>query len=80
MPKTLVSKSTLEQMALAEIRSHTGCQDVRSLEIGYVHDARFDSNWKIAVVHCGVDHRAPSRAATYVVEKLRQQYNLRPDA
>ena len=80
MPKTLVSKSTLEQMALAEIRSHSGCHDVRSIEIDYLHAIRFDSNWKIAVVYCGVDHHAPSRAANYVLQKLRQQYDLRPDA
>jgi hypothetical protein len=79
MPKTLVSKSRLEQMAFVEICSLSGCHDVRSIEIGYVHDIRSDSNWKIAVVYCGVDHHAPSRAANYVVQKLRRQYNLRLD-
>ena len=80
MPKALIAKQTLEHMALAEIRARAGREDVRSIEIDYVYDQKIDSNWKISVVKCGRDHNAPSPAVMYVHNKLRAQYNLRPDS
>lgn len=75
-----VTMDNLKLMALAEIRSYDGCEDVRDVGIYHVTDDRADSNWSISVISLGAaDKNTADRAALYAQSKLRRQYHLMTD-
>jgi hypothetical protein len=43
----------LQQLMLAEIRTHEGCEDVTDVSIYHVTDGRAENNWEGGVVGCG---------------------------
>ena len=77
MNKTLISIEELKQIALREIHTYPGCEDVSAVGIYPVTDEVAESNWSVQVVSSeGVDPQATNRAAIYAKHKLRHEYNL----
>jgi hypothetical protein len=71
----------LQQLMLAEIRTHEGCEDVTDVSIYHVTDGRAENNWEGGVVGCG--SAAPddaSRAAAKAQQTLRRTTCSRIDS
>jgi len=80
MAKTLLSMQTLQWRALEEIRQRPGCSSVASIAINRVTDDRAESNWSMCVISAGsADPNTAARAAIYVQQALRRDYDLTPD-
>jgi hypothetical protein len=80
MAKFLLSMEDLQARALAEIRKQPGCSTVRSIAINHVTNARAESNWSMCVVSAGAaDANTAARAAIYVQQALRCDYDLMTD-
>ena len=77
MNKTLISIEELKQIALSEIHTYPGCEDLSAVGIYPVTDEVVESNWSVQVVSSeGVDPQATGRAAIYAQHKFRHEYNL----
>ncbi|MGO8910128.1 MAG: hypothetical protein ACLQDM_12530 [Bradyrhizobium sp.] len=80
MAKTLLSIQALRWRALEEIRQQPGCSSEASIAINRVTDDRAKSNWSMCVVSAGAaDANTAARAALYVQNALRQDYDLMTD-
>jgi len=80
MAKTPLSMQALQWRALEEIRQRPGCSSVASIAINRVTDDRAESNWSMCVVSAGAaDPNTAARAAIYVQQALRRDYDLTPD-
>ena len=80
MAKTLISMADLHARALAKIRQQAGCIDVRDIAIDQITDDRAESNWSLWVVSAGsADANTAARAAIYVQQALRRDFNLAND-
>ena len=80
MAKTLLSMQALRWRALEEIRQRPDCSSVASIAINRVTDNRAESNWSMCVVSAGAaDPNTAARAAIYVQQVLRRDYDLTPD-
>jgi hypothetical protein len=73
--KVTLSKEELEREALAEIRTHAGCETVKAVDVEYT-DLRADTNWTMFAFSEG-DPEALHRALEATLEKLRRRYELR---
>ncbi|KZD20447.1 hypothetical protein A4A58_19685 [Tardiphaga robiniae] len=87
MRKSLVSKYALEHAALVEIRALYGCENVTGVEIDFIYDPRFETNWKIAALRRPNDTDVEASplnltSTIHAIEatqrKLRELYNLEP--
>jgi hypothetical protein len=79
MNKPLVSIEERKQIALREIHTYPGCEDVSAVGIYPVADDVVESNWSVQVASGeGVDPKpqATSRAAIYAQHKFRHEYIL----
>jgi hypothetical protein len=80
MAKTLISMADLHARAVAKIRQQPGCIDVRDIAINQITDDRAESNWSLCVVSAGsADANTAARAAIYVQQALRRDFNLAND-
>jgi hypothetical protein len=80
MAKTLISIQALRRRTLEEIRLQPGRSSVASIAINRVTDDRAKSNWSMCVVSAGAaDANTAARAALYVQNALRQDYDLMTD-
>ncbi|MGB8606673.1 hypothetical protein [Bradyrhizobium sp.] len=80
MAKTLLSMYNLRWRALAEIRKQPGCSNVRDIAINRVTDERAENNWSMCVLSAGyADANTAARAALYVQQVLRRDYDLMID-
>jgi len=80
MAKTLLSMQTLRWRALEEIRQRPGCSSVTSIAINRVTDDRAESHWSMCVVSAGAaDPNTAARAAIYLQQAFRRDYDLTPD-
>jgi hypothetical protein len=80
MAKTPVSMAQLQQILLAEIRTHDGCEDVTDVSVYHVTDDRAENNWSVGVVGCGsAAADDASRAAVKAQETLGRKYDLLTD-
>jgi hypothetical protein len=81
MVKERVAKHALERIALAELRSRRGCENIVAIEIEYMPCA-INGNWRICTVNFGdakvIQH--PAEAVAFVTGKLQQQYTLLIDS
>ena len=74
MNKTLISIEELKQIALREIHTYPGCEDVSAVGIYPVTDEVVESNWSVQVVSSeGVDPQATGCAAIYLQHRLRHE-------
>jgi hypothetical protein len=72
-----VARGTLKQIALKEIHTYPGCEDVSAVGIYPVTDEVVESNWSVQILSSDrVDSQAANRAAIYAKHKLRHEYNL----
>ncbi len=79
MAKTLLSMSDLRRRALAEIRQLPGCHNVQDIAVNRVTDERAEYNWSLCVLSAGTaDANTAARAALYVQNILRRDYDLLP--
>jgi hypothetical protein len=70
----------LRQRALAEIRLQPGCSNVQGIAINRASDPHAESNWSLCVSSAGTaDANTAARAALYVQDVLRRDYNLMTD-
>ena len=77
MNKALISIEERKQIALREIHTYPGCEDLSAVGIYPVTDEVVESNWSVQVVSGeGVDPKPQNRSAIYAKHKLRHQYNL----
>lgn len=72
--KAALSLFELKQIALAKIQEHRGCHDVQDLSVCRIDNS--DPNWAISCGIGGSDKRAASKAALYVQEEMRRNYEL----
>lgn len=80
MAKTLLPIEDLQARALAEIRKLPGCSSVRNIAINHLTDDRAESNWSMCVASAGAaDANTAARAALYVQNALRRDYDLWTD-
>jgi hypothetical protein len=80
MAKILLLIQDLRARALAEIRNQTGCFNVRDIAINHVTDERAENNWSLCVLFAGAaDANTAARAALYVQQVLRHDYDLMAD-
>jgi hypothetical protein len=77
MVKDRISKESLEHLALVEIRSHRGCEDVSRVEIESAPEKKEGTNWHIVGLDCRSENfECAARAVTFVHNKLRERYDL----
>lgn len=75
--KVIMAKQDLEREALAQMRSHPGCEALTVVEVQFT-DLRTDTNWALlAFTEAAADPEAIQRALIETQEKLRHQYELR---
>jgi hypothetical protein len=80
MAKTQLSMQALRWRALSEIRQQPGCSSVQDIAINRVTDERAKNNWSLCVVSAGAaDANTAARAAIYVQDALRHDYDLETD-
>jgi hypothetical protein len=80
MAKVLFSMPELHRQALAEIRKQPGCHNVQDIAINRVTEERAANNWSLCVLSAGAaDPNTAARAALYVQNVLRRDYNLLED-
>jgi hypothetical protein len=81
MTKERVAKHILERIALTELRSRRGCENIVAIEIEYVPSG-VGRNWRISTVNFGdaatIQH--PAEAVASVSGRLMQRYNLLTDS
>jgi hypothetical protein len=77
MSKIRLPLLDLRRRALAEIRGMPGCHNVQEIAINPVTDERVDYNWSLCVLCSGAaDANTAARAAVYVQNALRRDYDL----
>ena len=77
MNKTLISIEELKQIALREIHTYPGGEDVSAVGICPVTDEVVESNWSVQVTSAAKALTlATNRAAIYAQHKFRHEYNL----
>jgi hypothetical protein len=81
MAKHLLSMQDLQARALAEIQKQPGCSaTIRKIAINRVMDKRAQNNWSMCVLSAGAaDANTAARAALYVQQALRHDYDLTTD-
>jgi hypothetical protein len=72
--KAALSLVELKQIALAKIREHRGCHNVEDLSVCPIENS--EHNWAISCGIGGSDKTAASKAALYVQEEMRRNYEL----
>lgn len=75
--KAALSLFELKQIALAKIKEHRGCHDVQEISVCPIENS--DPNWAISCGVGGSDKRAASKAALYVQEEMRRNFELLVD-
>ena len=77
MSKSILPKSELIDLVLAEIRQHKGCDGVDSVVIQENAHARSVANWEISIVAASSgDPTTVQRAAAAVQKNLQFRYQL----
>jgi len=77
MSKSILSKSELTAVVLAEIRQHKGCDGVDSVVIQENSNARSVANWEISIVAASSgDPTTVQHAAATVQKNLQLRYQL----
>jgi hypothetical protein len=77
MSKSILSKSELTAVVLAEIRQHKGCDGIDSIVIQENSHARAQANWEISIVAASSgDPSSVQRAAAAVQKALQIRYQL----
>jgi hypothetical protein len=77
MSKSILSKSELTAVVLAEIRQHKGCDGVDSIVIQENSPTRFLANWEISIVAASSgDPSTVQRAVAAVQKNLQIRYQL----
>jgi hypothetical protein len=66
----------LKQIALKKIREHRGCDDVEDLSLCPIRISNTEYDWAISCGVGGSDKAAASKAALYVQEEMRMNYEL----
>ena len=80
MAKHLLSMQDLQARALVEIQKQPGCSTIRKIAINRVTDKRAENNWSMCVLSAGAaDANTAARAALYVQQALRHDYDLTTD-
>ena len=80
MTKALISRADLERIALQEIRSFPGSEQVRSVEVECESEAPRDTNWRLYVIaNDEGDLDRIQYAAKVTTDRLKRRYDLRPD-
>lgn len=81
MSRTLIGRKDLEHLALQEIRSFPGGEFVVSIEVECQPIDVTGTNWSLhAFVREGGSLEVVEYAARRTRDRLRNQYNLRPEA
>jgi hypothetical protein len=77
MAKECICRSTLEHIALVELRSKCGCENIVAIRIDYVPLGK-ETNWRISEVNFGsatsIQH--PGDAVRSVSAKLSERYSM----
>ena len=77
MTISILPKSELTDIVLAEIRQHQGCEGVDSIVIQENPHARSVANWEISIVAASSgDPATVQRVAAAVQKKLQSRYQL----
>lgn len=77
--KAVVSLDELRQIALKKIREHRGCRDVEDVSVCPIANPDPGENWAISCGVGGSDKAAASKAALYVQQEMRRDYELADD-
>ena len=81
MSKELIVKQDLERIAMQEIRSFPGCEDVTEVEIEYQVDKALKTNWTIHVfTREGGNMERIQHAISTTRKRLRHRYDLRTES
>ena len=77
MPLSILPRSELTDLVLAEIRRHQGCEGVDSIVIQENAQVRSAANWEISIVAASSgDPATVQRVAAAVQKKLQSSYQL----
>ena len=76
MNKTLISIEERKQIAVREIHTYPGCEDLSAVGIYPVTDEVVESMVCASRKRRGVDPQTTNRAAIYAQHKFRREYNL----
>ena len=81
MAKERVCRSTLEHIALVELRSKSGCENIVGIRIDYVPSGK-ETNWRISEVNFGAETsiQHPADAVRSVSAKLSERYSMMMDS
>ncbi|WGD51563.1 hypothetical protein QA641_40055 [Bradyrhizobium sp. CB1650] len=78
MSRSLVSKDDLERIALQEIRSFPGTENVLSVEIEFERSDRPGMSWRLHVLaQEGCDLARVQYAAKTTTDRLKHRYEVR---
>ena len=77
MPNSVLSKSELIAIVLAEIRTRDGCEGVDTIAIQEIRHPRSAANWEISIIAASSgDPAVVQRAAAAVQKNLQLRYRL----
>jgi len=77
MPTSILPKSELIALILAEIRKREGCEGVDSIAIQETRHPRLAANWEISIIAASSgDPAVVQRAAAAVQKHLQSRYRL----